>query len=69
MCLVESGASSGVGYSVGSHLEILSKFFIGHNLLLNLLRNFSLALKDNPKLFKKTFFQLFSHLYQNYLIR
>ena len=59
MCLVESDASSGVGYGVGSHLEILSKFFIEHNLLLNLLRNFSLALKDNPKLFKKRFFNCF----------
>ena len=39
-------ASSGVGSGVG----ILSRFFIGDNLLLKLLRTFSPALNNNPKL-------------------
>ena len=38
---------------VGSYVGILSKFFIGNNLLLKLLKIFPLALKSNPKLFKK----------------
>ena len=42
-----SVASSGVGSPVG----ILSKIFIGNNLLLKLLRTFSLAVNYNPKLF------------------
>ena len=41
LCLVGSGASSGLG----SRIEILSKFFIGNNLLLKLLRNVSFAQK------------------------
>ena len=44
---VGSVATSGVGSRVG----ILSEFFIGSDLLLKLLRTFSLALKNNPKLF------------------
>ena len=55
LCLVGSVAGSDVGSRVG----ILSKFFIGNNLLIKLLRAFSLALNNNPKLFfKKKFFQL-----------
>ena len=41
LCLVGSRASSGLG----SRIEILSKFFIGNNLLLKLLRNVSFAQK------------------------
>ena len=41
LCLVGTVASSGLGSCVG----ILSKFSIGNNLLLKLLRTFSLALK------------------------
>ena len=55
------------GPSVGSCVGILCKFFIGNNLLLKVLRTFSLALNTNPKLFK-TFFQVFLYLYQNSLI-
>ena len=46
-CLVGSVSSFGVDSRVG----ILSKFFIGNSLLLKLLRTFSLALNNNPKLF------------------
>ena len=45
-------ASSGVG----SHVEIWFKFFIGNNLLLKVLRTFSLAVNNNHKLLKKDFF-------------
>ena len=55
LCLVGSVASSGVC----SRFGILSKLFIGNNLVLKLLRTFSLALNNNPKLFKKTLFHLF----------
>ena len=44
---VGSVATSGVGSRVG----ILSNFYIGNNLLLKLLRTFSLALKNNSKLY------------------
>ena len=44
------------GSGVGSRLGILSKFFIGNNLLLKLLRTFSLVLSTDNKLFKKDFF-------------
>ena len=65
-----SGVTSGfvATSGVGSRVGILSKFFIGINLLLNLLGTFSLALNNNPKLFKKDFFQVFLYLYQNSLI-
>ena len=49
---VGSVATSGVGSCVGR----LSKFLIGNNLLLKLIKTFSLALNNNPKLFKKDFF-------------
>ena len=62
LCLFSSVASSGVGSCVGSRVIILYKFFFGDNLLLKLLRAFSLALNNKPKLFKKTLFQLFFFL-------
>ena len=43
------------GSVAGSRVGILSQFFIRNNLLLKLLRTFSLALNNNPKLFKKYF--------------
>ena len=60
MCLVgvasvvsvaTSGFGSAVGSVVGWLVGILSNFFIGNNLPLKLLRTFSLALNNNPKLF------------------
>ena len=57
---VGSGVGSGVGWNadsnIGSHVEILSKFFIGKNLLWKLLKTFSLALKNISKLFQIHFF-------------
>ena len=61
---VGSVASSGVG----SHVGILSKFFIGNSLLLKLLKNFSLALNDKRRSFKKNCFSIAFYLYLNYLI-
>ena len=61
-----SGSVAGSG--VGSRVGILSKFFIANNLLLKLFRNFFLTLNNNPKLYKKDFFQAFLNLYQNSLI-
>ena len=51
-----SAAGSATGSGVGSRVGILSKFFIGNNLLLKLLRTFSLALNNNPKISRKDFF-------------
>ena len=45
------GVFSAAGSAAGSCVRIVSKFFIGNNLLLKLLRTFSLALNNNPKLF------------------
>ena len=39
------------GSGVGSRVGVLSKFFIGKNLYLRLLKTFSLALNNNRKLF------------------
>ena len=50
---VGSVATSCVGSAGGSRLAFLSKFLIRNNLLLKLLRTFSLALNNNSKLFKK----------------
>ena len=71
VAFVGSVATSGsvAGSGVGSRVGVLFKFFSGNNLLLNLLRTFSLALNDNPKLFKKYFFQVFLYLFQNSLIQ
>ena len=44
---------------VASRVGILSKFFIGNNLLLKLFKSFSLALNNHPKLFKKDFLSSF----------
>ena len=52
-----SGYVSGSG--VGSCVGISSTFFIGSNVLLKLLRSFSLSTNDNPKLFKKDFSGVF----------
>ena len=43
------GSVATSGSVVGSRVGILSEFFIGNNLLLKLLRTFSLALNKNPK--------------------
>ena len=59
-----SAASPGDGSRVG----IFYKDFIRNNLLLKLLRTFSLALNNNPKLFKKDFFQVFLYPYQNFCL-
>ena len=61
----------GAGWNANSNdvVGILSKFFIGNILLLKLLRNASLALKNNPKLFKKSFFGLFLFFYEIFLIQ
>ena len=49
--------SAPVAYSgVGSRVYILSKLFIGNNLLLKLLITLSLELNNNPILSKKNFF-------------
>ena len=64
--LAAPGSVAGPG--VGSRLGISSIFFIGNNLLLKLLRTFSLVLNNNPKLFKKDFFSSVLYLYQNSLI-
>ena len=69
MCLVGvasvgSVATSGVGSAAGSGVGILSKFFLGNNLLLKLLRTFSLVLNNNLSYLKKTFFQMFLYLFQ-----
>ena len=58
-------AGSGDSLRVG----ISYKFCIGNNLLLKLLRTFSLALIDNAKLFKNNFFQVFLYLFQCSLIQ
>ena len=47
--LVAPVPGSVAGSDVGSCVGILSKFFIGNNLLLKSLRAFSLPLNNNPK--------------------
>ena len=44
---------------VGSRVGILSKFFIGNNLLLKVLRTFSIALNNSSKFFQKIIFSCF----------
>ena len=44
------------GSVAGPGVGMLSKYFVGNNLRLKLLRTFSLALNNNPTLFKKYFF-------------
>ena len=62
--LAASGVGSAAGFDVGCGVVILSKFFIGNNLFLKLFGTFPLALNNNPKLFKKYFFQAFFYLSQ-----
>ena len=50
---VGSVATYCVGSAGGSRLAFLSKFLIRNNLLLKLLKTFSLTLNNNSKLFKK----------------
>ena len=71
VAFVGSVATSGsvAGSGVGSRVGVLFKFFSGNNLFLNLLRTFSLALNNSPKLFKKWFFQVFLYLFENSLIQ
>ena len=52
VCSVATAVSV-AGCGVGSLVGILSGFFIGNNLLLIVLRTFSIALNNNPKLFKR----------------
>ena len=70
---VVSGVGSGAGWNadsnVGSRVAVLSKFLVVNNLLLKLLRTFTLAPNYNPKSFKKDFFRLFLYLYQSSLIQ
>ena len=51
-----SGSIAGSVACVGWHVGILSKFFIGNNLLFKLSIVFSLGLNNNSKLFKNDFF-------------
>ena len=44
------------GSVAGPVVGMLSKYFVGNNLRLKLLRTFSLSVNNNPKLFKKYFF-------------
>ena len=53
-----SGDRSGLGSGVDPVDRVLPRFFIGNDLPLKLLRTFSLALRNNPNLFKNTFLQL-----------
>ena len=53
-----SGAGLNADSNVASHIGILSKILTGNNLLLKLLRTFSLELKNNPKLLKKDLFPI-----------
>ena len=72
VAFVVLGVDSGSGWNADSNVGrvwMLSKFFIRSNLLLKLLRTFSLVLKINPKLLSKYFFQLFLYLYENSLIQ
>ena len=82
MCLVDlasvvgfvvgSAAAFSVGSpasSVGSHVSILQKLFIGNILLLMLWRTALVAVNNNHKLFKIGFFQAFLYLFQNPLIQ
>ena len=47
------------GSGVGSRVGVLSNIFTGKNLLLNILRTFSLALNNKPEFFLKNLFQSF----------
>ena len=51
LCLVGLVARSVTASCIGLRVEILFKSFIGSNLVLKLLKTFSLALNNNSKLF------------------
>ena len=51
--IVGSSTAWGIGSGVGSRIGFLPRFFVWNILLLQLLRIFSLALRNNSKLFKK----------------
>ena len=53
---VGSPVGSFLGSFVGSLVRVSSWFNIGNTLLLTFLRTFSLAVKNDPKLFRKDFF-------------
>ena len=65
VAFVGSVSTSGVDSVATFGVGILYKFFIGNNLLLKLLRTFSLGVNNDPKLFKKAIFQLFYYFYLN----
>ena len=54
--VASSGSVAVSGSVAGPGVGMLSKYFVGNNLCLKLLRTFSLALNNNPTLFKKYFF-------------
>ena len=67
---VGSGASWNADSNIGLSFEVLYIFLFQNALLLKVLRDFSLALKNNPMWFKKIlFFNYFLYLYQNSLIQ
>ena len=51
-----SDAGSAAVSGLSSRVEMLSKSFIGNNLLLKLLITFSFAINDSPKLLEKVFY-------------
>ena len=53
---VGSPVGSFLGSFVGSLVRVSSWFNIGNTLLLTFLRTFSLAVKNDPKFFRKDFF-------------
>ena len=65
--VVASAACSTTFSGGGSRVEVLSNFFIGINLLLKLSRMLSVALNNNPKLFKKNFFSSVSAPFSKFL--
>ena len=65
--VVASAACSTTFSGGGSLVEVLSNFFIGINLLSKLSRTFSVALNNNPELFKKKFFSNVYALFSKFL--
>ena len=55
LCVV-SGNGSGAASVVGSRVKVLFSFIIGNALLLKSLRTFSIAVKNDPMLFRKDLF-------------
>ena len=52
------GSNSCLNSGFNSSSNFGSKFFIGNNLFLKLLRTFSLAVKNNPMLLRNNFFSI-----------